>query len=875
MNENTFEDRKTPERPPDYEKVVFGHEDFDFDRDQFITYYFALRSGAIPADAELIFTSNPSKEDLDSSKVCNIEGIPAGYTMNDKASGNFENDPKSGVPAAAKFYETFQRDFSKEFGDYANNIMRWITAAELHTKKDGKKEIKPRKKRKGKERPDPLKPEDLWALTDIFYGLKAEHGGDMDTFIKEALAMMDTLVDPERLLSMKDLYAEAISLSKRNETKDQGSIEALLAKQPERFKFAVSDNGTQMAYIDVRGSNTSTGAFEAAKKQAKTHGLTPTIILLVSDAMDNTGELVGSRFMLQLADSSDDTDLRKLLGPRLHYSEALLGKGYLTEFGGHKNMLGSDREKGSGLVPEELWVALQGFFDIPRYTEESLMEFAGDKLGLKNAFPGMAEAPGTAYDLPERALYIGLHDDGSNETRITSISESDLPLYEEYLSKFLNGNVDAFRSMLKQKTAMSEPQQIATYRALKADIKLREVADNPKQMTKALDAIDDLNPAQIEGLSFDLQLQILQSIAKNDKAIDMIWNKDNLRYKVVTNQVDDWLKNDIEMYKAGRYTYMSVPYKIDKHLVYEVASQALKSKDLEVIKQVGDTLIGILKSKPYKDSHTEVVYDQLLHSVLRFCTGDELIALEGGPEVAAGLLKQLKDSYGADMTFHWNEAVRQGKSVFLTAMENVPEAKELFADLGLEIPLEREAYQLELWSPATVTAPDPDKIRQSIEQQQEKSKPPVVTYMIKVNRNIDQILQRDGLYRQGEDDPEKDVTLVGSVEVRGYLKIGRGSTEVRQLKDLLLTIVTDMSTIIKEHGQDAQIRILTGGFPGELSRDITAIFNEEMIYADDQGDKDRLEALKQLQKQLIFSDYNTQDKKIYDKKFIDMRRFLL
>jgi|GEM_PF-6232518 len=877
------------EKEPQYKEAVFGHWFHEFDRDQLFTYFLALKAGAISKDTPFSFVPKVSTEDLaDNTKII-IEGVPDDTDgLNDKDSGNFDNDPTTDAPAAAMFYRQFQREFPKEFQPYATDINRWITAAE--TGKEMKRQLK--NLNKGEL--------DL-ASTKIFYGLKHQYGNDTKAFMDASLVMLENLMDPERTESLSELYKDQIALAQQVEAKSFTELKSAV-QNTERFKVIDTSSEVPIAYFDTRGLNAGIGGPSVAMRAAQEMGKEPQIMLMIDDAKDDDGNIVGNKILLKIPKSQVENmqgiDLRTLLIERLHHLESLFGKGYVTEYGGHAGVIGSDREKGSGLNPEALSVALTKFFEIPRYTakefEQKALSFAQEKLGIENVLPG-TETPRSEYALPERVMRLTLP--GFN--RVVEMSESDLPMYEKYFTENLNGNIEAFRALLLEKTQLSEPMGIANYRAREAGDKMYALYNDVENTPQILNLLNDLNPSQIEGLSPPMQMKILQNISQSPEAIDMIWNKDNLTYRITTKHIPDWLKSDIEKYKAARYSYMSLPHKIDEYLVKSVLSNVVRFKKVEEIKIFADTLIAILSSPGYKETHHDASHDQLLHSFIRLCSHEKIMEIPGGRDVIRSAIEQIKEVYGASMNAHWQRALDQYVSLFRGARKRNEELDDLFDAVGIEIPeISDERYHLEFWNSTAVIPPSFNLIDESLKKQEEEESP-IITVLIQTGRNIRDSFLENGSYRSDEYELDKGKNIiVGSAEVHGHFKIGRDYDEDRQMARLLETYAQDIFDYLEQKGSgNAKIRFVTGGFPGMLSRKVTAIFTQrtheiernltqktrEYRQARKDNDEEAMELIDQkiqevenkgdrnshILNSLVFTDYNMQDASFYDSAFLE------
>ncbi len=851
-----FEAPASPEKPPLYEKTVFGHWFHEFDRDQFLTYYLALRGGVVSASSGFEFTPKVKELDLKDPKVFVVEGVPDGYKgVNSKDTGNFDNNPLTDAPAVAEFAQQCRDEFLDTFTPYAVDIARWARSAE--TGKKLKKQLKL------------LQKDDLdLATKKVFYGLKLQFADDKDGFLLAAVQMMDTVLNPSRTSSVAELYQEEIRLAQQAEAEARNRLMEK-ATQSEAIRAITTDTGVGLVMFDVRGTNTDSGAPGIAQAHAEANGVVPHLMMIVGDAKDDNGNIIGNKVLLKVPktkegeEESSLADLREILGDRLNHVEALFGNGYVAEFGGHPEVIASDRALGSGINPDELWVSLQGFFAVPRYTKDEFtgvaQSFARQFADINRVFAQSPESPHSPYDLPERHIDIVVSVD--SERRLVSIPEADIPLYQKAFTEVCDGDQVQFRSLLAEKTRVSEHPAVAKLRLEQAELRLGDVLE-AKNTDAALRLIEDLNPEHIRTMQPKYLAQLFGMIADNATAIDQIWNKDNLRFQIAPNDVLPWMRGNIEKYKAARYKALTLPKKIDRYVMERVHDLVCDDQTEAAERhRLLEQSVQILCSEAYTSSHQEKIYDRYLHSVLKVLVASKTNAALKDP--AERLIDQIAAQYGSSQKAHWQRLADTDQLLFSQVCNSYPVIANLMSELDIQVEVGDPEFYPRLWSAVAVTPPDAAQIRASLEKQQEKGMvPPIVNAFFEVGRPVEHLIQEDGILR-ADGTTEASVVFAGAVKVEDLLDLSLGSQEADEMARVIVAYMKALYHEATTVDPTAKVRIITGGFPGQLATQMIAALDQ----AAGKGEMSTEEVLA-IKRSLVFSNFNLQERRFIDRSYL-------
>lgn len=602
--EHTHSKEKSPKK---YASVTFGHWYRDFDRDQLLTYYFALKGGLVDPSATIQFTSDIQAESLADPTQLVIEGFGPTTEGFDTKKGNFSNGEKD-IPAASVFFQSHSRiltDPSNPLKTPLLDLNNWFKAEESNlpqAEKDGLK---------GKLSTLTVKAMKL--ITPLFYALKHEHPdvSEATILLKKCVEMLDLVIEGKKSEELEQTFQSELEQSERARSSDTSALRER-AKDERFLKSATTMNGFKLAYFDVRGLDIKSDAFSVVSEQMDAQ-----IVMLISDEHNNENEIIGTKYLIKVPKSqqafaeTNKIDVHAILADRLDISESLYGKGYAfasqKHFGGHEGaggVVGSAQGLGSALDAEALWHSLQRFFDVRRYSKTQFKQEAQNLatlIGTDQYAPEILQPPANEMSLAEWHITIRVPtDDNSGEEVVVTLSEAELALYTQFLKP---NDVSFNRSFLRKKSLTNEPPEVIQARKQQANEYLNTYLGT-ESAPRLLSVIDAINPATVEQLDIDQQLSLLTAIAKDPTALDQIWNPKNKIFRI-TLYVPEWIANDPTVYQQEKYKYTSVPKKIDTHLIKSILSNPNFNAQPELQIAFGNTLVDILTSEIYTSSHTD------------------------------------------------------------------------------------------------------------------------------------------------------------------------------------------------------------------------------------------------------------------------------
>lgn len=300
-----------------------------------------------------------------------------------------------------------------------------------------------------------LNSEVLKQITPIFYGLKEQYS-DPTELLRQTFTLIDDIVtnprDPQTVLQR---YQESLTIYQQKREKDLATLEER-AKDTRYLRQATTLQGITLAYFDVRGLNISSGGMAVAEKATGSDVIILIDSLMASEFPDAP---LGTEIVIKATNA--DANLETALAERLQTSEMLFGKGFKLKktYGGHPGIIASPPDSGSELQPDTIWVALQRYFNVPRYSKAEFTQKAytiADKLQIGQGLPYLFLPPSDQYSLAQWQMQLTLPHESGGVVAIT-INEQELPLYETSLTDDPVFN----RRLLAQKTVVSEPEAVA------------------------------------------------------------------------------------------------------------------------------------------------------------------------------------------------------------------------------------------------------------------------------------------------------------------------------------------------------------------------------------------------------------------------------
>lgn len=627
---------------------------------------------------------------------------------------------------------------------------------------------------------------------------------------------------------------------------------------PDALTTTQTMNGYNLTYLDISGLNIDDGGMTVAEQIVKeVKGTDTDIMILVDDVVDDAGEKLGKQFKIKIPKARSgeaqlsSIDLRDLAN-RLNISERLFGGGVNlirnADFNGHPQIIGAPTTIGTQMNPENLFDAVQEYFDFPRYNAEQFVEKAdefAEKLGCDYYLDDIIEHPFEEHAIAERSMVFRIPDDTGRYYWIT-ISEEDIPLYE----KRFKDNKEENSKMLLEKTLLTEPSAIAELRLETATENMRQYVEE-KNGERLLTILDDLNPAMIRELPPDMLMEAFACIADSPRSISQVWDKDNLRYRSTQQHLPDWITADIEEFKAARFDYLFLQKKVDTYMIGALQEYVSVSGDPQLQKRFADILGKIATSEEYKKSHFGQSYDHLIQNTLHYVVDDRV-----DQSVRAQALKSLVSNYGAEMGNHW-------RAIQLSDSALVEQVRAAFGDVINPV-LEQSKKEMNV-EPipdvprSYVIHPDQEAIYESLAVQEQNGQKPIVTILAEIGRPIKKQIQKSGLNRMELDasgDPinEDDVTFAGEVRTEGLLRLGKRYKDHQKVALQIAKVVKEVADIVPA---DTRIRIIRGSFPGIMSGElVTALFMDPRITPE-------------MRNRILFCDYNQQDVTFDDSLMID------
>lgn len=813
-----------------YSKVVFGHPFDQFDRDQLIAWYIATKIGVLSPTAPAEFSLPVPESALASPNTLVIEGVPNNGTWEkNNSKGNFDNGPGD-APAAAMLTHVLSRKVTTSpDSQKIRDLVGWLTSVER-----GKPMKKPLQT---------LRPEDLSQLTNIFMALKGQHNQPGDLLSNAHILLDNVFNTDENRRPLREIYAQYLSphQSERGEKFDRLKERA---KDKKYLKTTRTQAGINLAYFDVRGLGSEEGAFSVAVEHSDAD-----IVMLIDDHKDANGEVRGTQIKIKIPKQKEESqpiNLTQLLAERLNTSESLFGKGYefivSDSYGGHPGIVGSPRSQGSDLDPEKVWYGISDFFDVPRYSEtdftQKALEFA-EKMGTGNIYPNIEIIPSDAYHLSKRAMTIVVPS-GDQPNAIT-ISEDDLPIYEEACTDDISHN----QAVLLQKTESKEAEIISALRHTRALSYLGESIDR-SDTEGILKALNQLDPKTIQSLPKEEMLSIIQEIAHADDAIDAVWNKDNLQFGITYKPLPDWIKNSIEMYKRERYSYNSLPKKVDTYLLQRAESVVAKGSKEEQ-QRYAETLMTIVTSERYKQTHIEGSYDTLLQSVLRL-TDNSNIQLD----IRTSIIEALLSEYGHEQSTHWRDAVQKDPLLVGRITQQFPQFDEFLQTMGITL----ETKEIGDIPNSILIEPDRDRIKAHCDYQREQGLEPYATILVEIGDQIEQQIKAQGISRMEQSEPgvyrnESDVTVDAAIHINSTLRLDREHSDHQKVAREVVRMVKQIASMTPD--EHTPIRIIRGRFPGILAGAVAT----ELMRQDSGIDSGT-------QQRIIWCDFNQQEQQYFD-----------
>ncbi len=848
-------------------EVLFGHRWRDFDRDQFMTYWLALQAGLVDSNASISCAPTATKEDLQNYKKLVIEGIPPDAEKNlktievgrNKANwiknpGNWDNGP-DGESAAEEFWKRYSQEIIEHSGipkDTLQALLKWFSTTE---------------KRNAATTELPTLDDKKLSLTfgTILHGLKAAYPQPAQA-AEYLQAMSQVLADALSPLPQNEFLAkhqaahDAAVVAKREAIE---RTQEALKREPQRVQrteLLQFGNTVSLVYIDTRGIKDP--------RSTLTHAgvMSADLALLVGDEYDDNEQIVGTKLTWQIIRKTTEpritqNDLNEL-ARRLNATEMLFGKDRLTislaPFGGHADSVHSSRLS-SHLDPARMWLEVQKYFAALRMTHGEMEAVADQMAGVTQSesiphYPGLENivVNQTPLDqsthISERFIQVQVPD-SSGQQVLVQLNERDLPYYLRELS---TSDAAHNRALLLEKAQRGDTRTVESKKAQAAAEQLDRLIELGDGVGILLQ-IDQLPPEKIQALSLQQQLTLWQLVCNNSAARDLVWNKENLTFRI-TGVIPEWITTKPEYYIPSRYLYQSVPQKVDTVLAESLSRQLTKmSPQLQT--DFVTAGLQVLTSEEYRESHRDGGHDLLVQSLLRVALNRSVDV-----QVRERIVQTLHDSYSQEMHDHWAKIAKLDPGLVLQAQETYPQLKEIGIEISAEV--------LSDVPEAFIVKPSAEQIQESLRRQQEQGfSVPYVNLVVDVGGRDNQQSLQKGVWRlpTGLDSVshrEFGVVPDALFGCKRPLKLGPEHLEQHKVADAIFSLLIELFRVAPK---DAVVRIVKGSLPGIQQESngliigalMTAVYNK----CKEIGSAEKFDRLK---KRIVVADFYVQDEQWHD-----------
>ncbi|MCB9801318.1 MAG: hypothetical protein H6773_03985 [Pseudomonadales bacterium] len=844
---------------PAFSKVVFGHSFADFDLDQLLTYYFALKLGIVAHNAPFIFTADVHELTTDGTSHYDdpttlvIEGF--GHAPDEKITdvkekrrnGNIANG-LTGEPAASELLRPpFQARLGKidpEVKKQIRNLESWMIANETDD---------------GELRGTVKNLHTLNLIKPIFYGLKQLYSENSPeaamTLVVRLVELLEKIISGATEEQLKQEYAAEIQAGTNVETKQQTALKERL-NNPATFKQITTLQNVTITYFDIRGLGVDKGAVALAKTKGK-----PDILILVDDQLDpsNTNTVLGIQYKIVVEQHTpflegENQDLLSVLHDRMQMAESQFGKGYnyseVSSFGSHAAIVASPQSAGSEIRAISMWRSLQNFFDYPRYSLEGFKVKAAQvaaKLGTEQ-YSIVPVAPSESeYRFGNRAIAITLPTPEGLVT--TTLSEEDLYYYEPLLTE----NTDENQRLLLARTTVSEPRAVVEAKKQQLHAWTEKYLDNQSPQ-RLLELLNSVNENSLISLPIAQKVAIVQAISEDPESIRHIWDKNDLTFSLIDARLPEEIMPYMEEYKLNRYKLKSLAHSIDTTLINNTISEVVRSKNQPLQQNLAEGLLRILQSETYKTTHSEEVYDSLLQSLL-FLAAELRFT---NASLAQQIVSAIETSYGEAMRSHWKQIDPSYRDLIA---KNFPESS-----LIALIPDE----QVETIAGLAGSKMQPFNTEVTLERMMESGNK-TATILIEVTRPIKTKVMRSQFQTSSG-------TMAPLDDLDGYFSCGSFNLEQREHMKLVEAILPSLRTAIQEvlmTDDETKLRIIQGGFINRLTAQVQEYISDilfevmEQRYPEDRPSELRKKVRHFKETRLLWANHNRQTDEYVDSQFLE------
>jgi hypothetical protein len=802
------------ERKSLFEKVVFGHNYKDFDRDQFVAYYLALKAGVITLDTPVGFTDKVESHDLKDTKVLVLEGT-RGEVLNKNTikSGNFDNGDNDD-PAAWMVYQAVQRGLSElDNKEQIKELARAFRSIE-----NSNKEISPDK---------PLKfgslDQYVQMTTAVFYGYKHDCGEDYYKFIKDMVLMLDTFLGEASSEKKEKLLQERYNTyahSTREFIKDNKKELALALKnESSRFEYKVTNTGKRLAFFDTRGIKASTSASKILTDYIA--GLGKEVPDLCCIFADSTSESRGVKVMISVprekAALYHEYDIGVDLKDRLNYIESLFGSGFESDYGGHQHFIASDRLLGTAIEPDMFWYALNRYYNTERYTKDEFSEyakrFAYEYCGTKHANIISALESDSAGKIPDRYFEVCVGD--MNEIKKIRIKEGDIPYYEKVFNDICHGDKAHFLEILGSQTDLSYPVEIRKVKSEMAYNSLLKSIES-QEIVSMLEALSDMVYEDIERLSIRDRIGLIGAISQSPLGVDLVWNPYQMAYRITSYSAPNYIYDSLQKHALAKFQYDSLTKIVDKQILEKTVQDiCLKKEDVFYAKRLLGILVVIADSDSYKNIDREQGwFDSVLSGAVTLL-GFLEESKELNSEEVGRFLESIFSVHGEYAKYAKIQIPKFSKIFTRYGIQNESDSRRIF----LQIPSNPGSYME--FVPDSEFA---ENVNRSIQDNGS-----AVTGVVHLGRGLDEDAYKKGFYGDSSI-VQQDPYEIFSMRIPGAVDLLSGHKEARVIVNSIMSMINE--SMVKAQtitGQSVKLRIVFSGVPLSIMLGLGALLQKNEL----------------------------------------------
>lgn len=593
---------------PHFAQVVFGHSYRDFDIDQLGCFIIGIELGLIDTNTHFIFGRVVEDSQLSDPSALVLEGYkgsrPGGDTKLQGKATNFLNGPQD-QPATFMLYSQYRHLFDNPANPRLGKLKQfvlWLNNVE-----------------QGKYQQAETEPNHqlFLQLRQIFHALKNQYTqiNQSGQLLSALGQLFDKWLSSEEISidSLKQDYLQALADHQTSEQNSWQRLNEQVKTEPQRLKVQTAGE-LRVGIIDVSGIDAARGGFAVLDSYVNSTNQGPLQLqMLISDVLSDDGSKLGTKLLIKIPETTDSSILQAL-ATKLNIQEMQFGWGYgllqITDFGGHKGIIGTPGGIGTKLEAPDLVAAIINFLQVPRQPASSFERLASGQL-ITAGYPNHTfnqPSSSSQFELPESTIEITIAD-----KKVISLTEQDWFFYQQVLTQNPELNL---KQLLEQKNGLDEHIEVAKVkREFGRDLIKQALTNN--DVHQALTALEYLVSDDFELIDSTNLLKLFELISRNDKAIDQLYNPVNNRFRIL-NPVPNWMDKDQTAYGRARYTWNSVPQKLHSFGLNRLVKLAKENpnQDNQIRTDLINTLLRLINVQKFSELHQLPQNDNVLASLI-------------------------------------------------------------------------------------------------------------------------------------------------------------------------------------------------------------------------------------------------------------------